>query len=147
MLRYAPAVSIALALSACAGSLQIPAEPSGGGFVGPELKALALPFIGPNVGCTQGPKLGRVLIAYSINAKGRAERIGMIESGGQDLDRCAFNAMAEARYAVPSNWMAAGGPGYRYQQGFLFQVTGEPVVQPFAPGIPVSEITMTRISR
>ena len=90
---------------------------------------------------------GRVSLAYSVGADGRAQHIALIESAGRLLDERAIDELNHSRFAVPSDWKITGGPSHRYRFGVIFNLRGKERVPPFDVKQTTVEITATRVPR
>jgi len=91
--------------------------------------------------------VGRVSLAYSVNAKGRPENISMRFSDHDDLEKAAKSMLQDIRFKVPSDWVDSGGSSRRYRLGFIFQFAGKPKPPPFEDESPSIEITTEPLSR
>src|SRR5579862_1948017 len=52
---------------------------------------------------------GRICLAYSVDSKGTAQKIVILESAGPDLDDRAKKMLADYHFEVPSEWISTGG--------------------------------------
>jgi TonB family protein len=84
---------------------------------------------------------GRVGLEYSVDARGRAQNIVIVESGGPLLDAGAKKLAADGNYTIPANWAAIGGPARRLRMGMIFQLVGKPRVAPFEDNRPTVVVT------
>jgi TonB family protein len=74
---------------------------------------------------------GRVGLECSIDEKGHARNILVLESGGPLLDDGAKALLADLRFKVPIGWSATGGPTRRLRYGVIFRLAGKPDVACF----------------
>ena len=74
---------------------------------------------------------GRVGLECSVDEKGRARNIVVLESGGPILDDGAKKMFAQLRFKLPPGWSASGGPAQRLRCGVIFLLVGKPDVARF----------------
>jgi TonB family protein len=74
---------------------------------------------------------GRVGLECSVDARGYAHDVVIMESGGLVLDDAARKVFAEGHFLIPPNWSATGGPAHRFPYGVIFQLRGKPDVAHF----------------
>ena len=74
---------------------------------------------------------GRVGIECSVDGKGRAREVVVVESGGLIFDDAAKKLFSESSFLIPPDWSAKGGPGRRFSYGVIFRLKGQPNVAPF----------------
>jgi hypothetical protein len=84
---------------------------------------------------------GRVCLAYSVDAKGLARNVEVLESGQKILDDYSRRVLAGVHFEVASDWVATGGPKKRYRMGFVFNLSNKPKVASFEDAIPTVVIT------
>lgn len=75
---------------------------------------------------------GRVGLECSVDARGNAQDIVILESGGLVLDDAARKVFAQGHFLVPPDWSTSGGPARRFPYGVIFQLPGKPDVAHFA---------------
>jgi|HubBroStandDraft_4_1064222.scaffolds.fasta_scaffold548731_1 hypothetical protein len=111
-------LAIALALLLSTGSVSAEGT-SGATAVGPPTFKTVVRAYYP----AQAKRLGLtgcVGLEYSVDGKGRARNIVVIESGGQLLDDHAKALLSDEHFEIPADWLATGGPEKRYQVGVIF---------------------------
>jgi TonB family protein len=89
---------------------------------------------------------GRVLVAFDITARGRAEHISVIWSESEIFESSAVNMLESTRFNVPSDW-SENGAWKRWRMGFVYRLS--PGCQSDQFAIPVAEtvtITGSRLS-
>lgn len=74
---------------------------------------------------------GRVGIECSVDGRGDAHNIVILESGGLVLDDAARKVFSEGRFVIPPDWSATGGPQKRFRYGVIFQLRGKADVARF----------------
>jgi TonB family protein len=74
---------------------------------------------------------GRVGLGCSVNEKGYARDIVIVESGGPLFDEAAKKIFFDHHFVIPSDWSATGGPAKRFRYGVIFRLIGKPDVPPF----------------
>jgi TonB family protein len=87
---------------------------------------------------------GRVGLECSVDEKGYARDIFILESGGQLFDDAARRIFSDQHFHIPPDWSATGGPAKRIRYGVIFQVKGKPVVAPFEDHRETVVITSTQ---
>jgi TonB family protein len=70
---------------------------------------------------------GRVGLECSVDEKGYARDIVILESGGQSFDDAAKRIFSDQHFHIPPDWSATGGPAKRIRYGVIFQLRGKPV--------------------
>ena len=75
---------------------------------------------------------GRVELECSIDAKGSARDIVVLESGGSLFDDAARKLVSNARFLVPPDWAAAAEFKQRFRYGVIFRLIGKPEVPVFS---------------
>lgn len=89
-----------------------------------ELNSLTYPASAQRAGLQ-----GRVLAAFSISRKGRAEDIEVVSAEpAEEFDAAAIKAVKQVRFTVPSDWKDSGGEAHRFQLSVLFKLN--PCVAP-----------------
>lgn len=89
-----------------------------------DLNALAYPSAAQRAGMQ-----GRVLVAFNITKKGRADAIEIVNAEPADeFDATASKAVKQVRFTVPDDWQASGGAAHRFQLSVLFKLS--PCVAP-----------------
>jgi TonB family protein len=73
---------------------------------------------------------GRVELECSIDAKGSARDIVVLQSGGPRFDDAAHRLISDAHFDIPLNWAATGGPTQRFRYGVVFRLIGKPDAPP-----------------
>ena len=154
ILRAAASIVLVVTLAACAGTgVQIPDEPPGSVYEAKDLydslapKDRFMPTMGEDVTCQLDAESGRTLLAYSVGAGGRPERISIVESGGSAIDGCGYAFVGKLKFKWPGEWAATGGPARRYRFGLIVEVVGKPKVAPFEPKVTTAVVTRMRIRR
>lgn len=72
---------------------------------------------------------GRVLVAFNITKKGRADDVEIVNAEpADDFDAVASKAVKQVRFTVPDDWEASGGAAHRFQLSVLFKLN--PCVAP-----------------
>jgi TonB family protein len=102
-------------------------EPSSRDYYPPKAKELGL--------------TGRVGLECSVDERGYARNIAILESAGPLLDNAAREVISDHRFRIPPDWSATGGPGKRFRYGVIFRLIGKPNVAPFEDNRPVAVIT------
>jgi TonB family protein len=74
---------------------------------------------------------GRVGLECSVDGRGHAQDIVILESGGLILDDAAVKAFSDGGFLIPPDWSASGGPARRFRYGVIFQLQGRAAVPPF----------------
>jgi TonB family protein len=74
---------------------------------------------------------GRVGLECSIDERGYAQNIVILESAGPLLDDAAKSVFLDQHFRLPPDWSATGGPAKRFRYGVIFRLRGEPEVTPF----------------
>lgn len=74
---------------------------------------------------------GRVGVEYSVDGRGYAQNIVILESGGLVLDDAARKVFSDGRFLIPPDWSATGGPEKRFRYGVIFQLRGRADVARF----------------
>jgi TonB family protein len=74
---------------------------------------------------------GRVGLECSINDRGQAQEIVVLESGGKAFDNAAKRLFYDAHFRLPPGWSASGGPKKRFRYGVIFRLIGKPEVPYF----------------
>lgn len=74
---------------------------------------------------------GRVGVECSVDGRGRAQNIVVLESGGLVLDDAARKVFSDGRFLIPPDWSATGGPEKRFRYGVIFQLRGKADVPRF----------------
>ncbi|MGB9330121.1 MAG: TonB family protein [Steroidobacteraceae bacterium] len=95
----------------------------------PTFKAGSAPFFpapAKRLGLT-----GRVGLHFSIDAKGQAQNVVVVDSAGQVLDDHARMFISKGHFDVPSDWEASGGPDRHFTLGIIYKLTNKPDVPPF----------------
>ena len=87
---------------------------------------------------------GRVSFLYSVNTKGRATGITLLEADSSDLAANARAVLVGYRFMVPADWSASGGPLRRFRVGFIYKLPGNPVPPPFADKRPTITLTVVK---
>lgn len=77
---------------------------------------------------------GRVGLALSVDAKGAARDIVVLESGGPSFDAAAKTLYSDVHFRIPADWAASGGPEKRFRYGVVFRLIGKPEVPDFEDG-------------
>ncbi len=74
-------------------------------------------------------QFGAVLVEYSINAKGEAERVVILKStASRILGKAATRVIRDLRCKPTEDWSQSGGPQRRLKVNVIFQYKGgEPV--------------------
>lgn len=85
---------------------------------------------------------GRVGLECSVDEKGRAGNIVVLESGGPLFDDAAKRLFSDVHFRIPPDWSATGGPAKRFLYGVIFQFVGKPSVAPFEDNRRTVIITM-----
>jgi len=95
------------------------------------------PFLPPSSHDYYPPKAkrqgitGRVGLECSVDARGYARKVVVLESGGPLLDEAAKNILYDAHFSIPADWSATGGPTKRFKYGVIFRLVGKPDVPQF----------------
>ncbi|MGC3980274.1 MAG: energy transducer TonB [Steroidobacteraceae bacterium] len=72
---------------------------------------------------------GRVLVAFTITKKGRADDVEVVTADpAGEFDATAIKAVKQVRFTVPEDWEASGASAYRFQLSVLFKLN--PCVAP-----------------
>jgi TonB family protein len=74
---------------------------------------------------------GRVGLECSVDERGYAQNIVVVESGGPLLDDAAKRLFSDVHFLIPSDWSTIGGPTKRFRYGAIFQLLGKPRVPQF----------------
>lgn len=74
---------------------------------------------------------GRVGVECSVDGRGYAQNIIVLESGGLVLDDAARKVFSDGRFLIPPDWSATGGPEKRFRYGVIFQLRGKADVPRF----------------
>jgi hypothetical protein len=88
---------------------------------------------------------GRVSLAYSVAASGKAQKITLLEGAAPVLTRTVIAFLEACKYVVPSDWTSSGGPAKRYRLGAIFNLIGRPPLPPFEDQETTIVITATPI--
>jgi TonB family protein len=75
---------------------------------------------------------GAVLLQYSVNAKGRPERIAVLDAtASASLQAAAMQLLSDVRCKKPDKaWVESGGPQQRFKLNVLFQFIDEEPATP-----------------
>jgi TonB family protein len=84
---------------------------------------------------------GRVGLTCTIDAKGHAGNIVVVESAGKILDESARQLLADERFELPADWVKSGGPARTYAFGVIFQLSDKPKVAAFDDDRPTIIVT------
>lgn len=87
---------------------------------------------------------GRVGIECSVDERGYAQNIVILESADPLLDEAARDLISDQHFRIPSDWGASGGPVKRFRYGVIFRLVGEPDVAPFEDNRWIAIITSRR---
>jgi TonB family protein len=79
---------------------------------------------------------GRVCLAYSVDNRGHATNIEVLESGGPLLDGAARQFITAFGFNLPSGWAATAGSAKRYRLGVVFDLASKPRVPLYGDSIP-----------
>ncbi len=72
---------------------------------------------------------GRVLVAFSITKRGRADELEVVEAEPVgEFDAVAIKAIRQVRFTVPDDWQDSGNVEHRFQMTVLFKIS--PCVAP-----------------
>jgi TonB family protein len=113
-----------LLLSAAVGSAQETAVKRSLPALSVDLNSLAYPGSAQRAGLQ-----GRVLTAFNISRKGRAQDIEIVSAEPpEEFDATAIRAVKQVRFTVPRDWEDSGGETYRFQLSVLFRLN--PCVAP-----------------
>lgn len=94
----------------------------------PELTVDLSPLSYPSAAQRAGVQ-GRVLVAFNITRKGRADAVEAIVAEPVDtFDSVAIKAVKLLNFAVPDDWQTTGGTIQRFQLSVLFKLN--PCVAP-----------------
>lgn len=74
---------------------------------------------------------GRVGVECSVDGRGHAQHIVILESGGLVLDDAARKVFSDGRFLIPPDWSATGAPEKRFRYGVIFQLRGKADVARF----------------
>jgi TonB family protein len=74
---------------------------------------------------------GRVGLECSVDERGYARGIVILESAGPVLDEAAREVLSDQHFRVPPDWSATAGPAKRFRYGVIFRLTGKPDVPRF----------------
>jgi TonB family protein len=74
---------------------------------------------------------GRVGLECSVDERGAAQNIVILESAGPLLDNAARIFISDQAFRVPTDWSATGGPAKRFRYGVIFQIIGKSHAAPF----------------
>jgi TonB family protein len=74
---------------------------------------------------------GRVGLECSVDERGYARDIVILESAGPVLDEAARKVLSDQHFRVPDDWSATAGPAKRFRYGVIFRLTGKPDVARF----------------
>lgn len=89
-----------------------------------ELNSLTYPTAAQRIGMP-----GRVLMAFTVTKKGRADNIEMVSSQPTGVfETVATKAIKQMKFTVPADWEATQGPEHRYLISVLFKIN--PCVAP-----------------
>lgn len=67
---------------------------------------------------------GRVLVAFTINKRGRANDPVVVDSEpAGEFDAVAIKAIKQVRFTVPDDWEDSGDSAYQYQLSVLFKLS------------------------
>jgi len=149
ILRLAWFCVCALAVSSCSTTPQAPL-PAGQGTTAYDTNVLHCDRFQfePGVYPAEALRLGlsgRVSLAYSVDASGKARDLSVIHSAGRILDDKAVRALKLCRFEVPLGWVASNGPSKRYRFGVTFNIIGRTDVPADADDHPTIAITGTPI--
>lgn len=84
---------------------------------------------------------GRVGLVCSVDEKGFARGIVVLESGGPSFDAAAKRLYSDVHFRIPADWAASGGPEKRFRYGVVFRLIGKPEVPVFEDGREMMIIT------
>jgi len=87
---------------------------------------------------------GRVGLECSVDERGHAQNIIVVESGGSLLDDAAKRLFSDMDFMIPSDWSTTGGPSKQFRYGAIFRITGKADVPLFDDKRRVVIITSTR---
>lgn len=66
---------------------------------------------------------GRVLVAFTVSRKGRAENIEVVSAEPpEQFDGPAVRAVKQVQFTVPRDWQVSGGEAQRFQLSVLFKL-------------------------
>jgi len=66
---------------------------------------------------------GRVLVAFNISKRGRAEEENVVEAEPQDVfEKSALDLVKKVKFSVPDNWEQAAGPLQRYRLSVVYKL-------------------------
>ncbi len=66
---------------------------------------------------------GRVLVAFTITKKGRADNIEIVSAEpAAEFDLVATKAVKQVRFTVPEDWETSGADQHRFQLSVLFKL-------------------------
>lgn len=123
------ALAVAVALSSSGCTALAHATGAGEAARGPSLVPSGrdyYPQLARELGLT-----GRVGVECSVDGRGEAQDLVIVESGGLVLDDAARKVFSDQRFLIPPDWSTRGGPANRYRYGVIFQLRGKPAVAPF----------------
>jgi TonB family protein len=69
---------------------------------------------------------GRVCLEYSVDAKGHAQHVLVVESAGKVLDDNAMALLYAGHFELTSEWLESGGPAKRYRVGVIMNSLTSP---------------------
>lgn len=113
-----------LALPATVGNAQEPTAKRSLPQLSVDLNSLTYPASAQRAGVQ-----GRVLLAFNISRKGRADDVDILTADPADeFDAAATRAIKQVRFTVPDDWEKSGGETHRFQLSVLFKLS--PCVAP-----------------
>ncbi len=113
-----------LALPAVPGSAQEAAARRSLPQLSVDLNSLAYPGAAQRAGLQ-----GRVLLAFNISSRGRAEDVLIMSAEpSEEFDAAATRAVRQVRFTVPDDWEESGGAAHRFTLSVLFKLS--PCVEP-----------------
>src|ERR1700722_6791510 len=74
---------------------------------------------------------GRVGIECSVDERGYARNIVILESADPLLNEAARDVISDQHFRIPLDWSTTGGPAKQFRYGVIFRLSGKPDVASF----------------
>lgn len=84
---------------------------------------------------------GRVGIECSVDDRGYARNIVILEPADPLLDEAARDVISDQHFRIPPDWSVTGGPVKRFRYGVIFRLVGKPDVALFEDNRQVMIVT------
>jgi TonB family protein len=128
--RFSAAITFALIVTlACSVASFGPPASADDTPIGPMLLPSARDYY-PSQARQQGVT-GRVGLECSVDRRGYARSIVIVESGGPVFDDAARKLFSDEHFRIPRDWSTTGGPAKRFLYGVIFDLHGKPPVALF----------------